>query len=200
MEANMATQKELELWLGALHDTVNFKWAAHAVFNRLAHAQGNSMIVLQGPTEIGNKSYFLKMVKAFQRGVPEMAKLFFPEDMQRLVSELDSIRYQCVDIEEEFPKASREPLHTLLPFAMASALRKRGLRKGQQVLILCDNLNDFMQHNESDVSFLKEWADRNPKDITFLGAYTLQHSISGKLENGLENAIGYSSTHALGYD
>lgn len=101
----MVTNKELKDCLNALQGTRWFEDVARAVFGRLAHGKGNGLMILQGPSKIANKTYFLKMVKASQKGVPGMAKEYFSEDMQRFLEEVGVSRYQCVDVGEEYPNS-----------------------------------------------------------------------------------------------
>ena len=67
MEAN-----ELCVWLSNLKTTMNFESTAYTVFKRLIHVQGLGLLVLYGPPPPedvkANKTYFLKAIRAFQKG------------------------------------------------------------------------------------------------------------------------------------
>ena len=199
----MATTNKLETWLSYLQKTMHFESVFRQVFERIVGGRGHGLMILQGPSKIANKSFFLKMVKAFQKGVPPNAKVYFSSDLQRLLAEVDTSDYQCVDIKEDCPikphsNIYRVPLYLALPFSLASASQKRGLKKGHKIVILCDDLQEFIPHNqESNMTFLKQLAELtyNRMEITFLGAYTLD--IYGK---GLEKTALSSHILPLGYD
>lgn len=199
----MTKRKEVGVWLGHLQKTMNFELVASKVFGRVTHGEGQGLIIVQGPSGIANKTFFLNTVKAFQKGVPSCANTYFSDDLQRLLAEVDISHYQCVDIKEDYPSGIydnlyRVPLYIALPLSLASASQKRGLKEGHKIVVLCDDLHEFIPHNqESNLTFLKQLAEllHNLKDITFLGAYTLNYY--GK---GLEDTVLSNYVLALGYD
>lgn len=198
----MATQKEVEVWLSYLQKTMHFESVFRQVFERIVGGQGHGLIIIQGPSEIANKSFFLKMVKAFQKGVPPNAKEYFSSDLQRLLAQVDTSHYQCVDIKEDCPIGASDlcaiPLYLTLPLSLASASQKRGLKKGRRVVVLCDDLHEFLRHNQTEqMVFLGQIAGlaRDYKELMLLGAYALDWN--GK---GLENTALSEYVLALGYD
>lgn len=198
----MTTHKEVEIWLSYLKNTMHFESVATRVFERIVGGQGHGLMILQGPSNVANKSFFLNMVKAFSTGVPPDAKLYFSSHLQRLLAEVDMSHYQCVDIKEDCPIGLSNlyafPLYLTLPLSLASASRKRGLKKGHKIVVLCDDLQEFLRHNEAEqLVFLGQVAGliRDYKELTFLGAYTLNWN--GK---GLENTALSDYVLALGYD
>ncbi len=126
-----------------------------------------------------------------------MAKEYFSEAMQRLLTEVGVSRYQCVDIGEEYPQSYRVPLYVTLPLSIASASNKRGLKKGHHTVVLCDNLHEFINHNGSNLTFLNELSQHSTKDITFLGAYTLD---KWDKSDGLKHTVLGNHVLVLGYD
>lgn len=173
----MAKYKDLEVWLSCLQNTENFESVFRHVFERVMHGKGYGLLILKGPSKEANKSYFLNMVKAFQDGVPLKAKQYFSDDLQRLLGEVDVSQYQCVDIKEDCPMDNvlGVPLYLTLPFSLASASQKRGLKKAHKIIVLCDDLQEFLGNNEKEqMLFLGQIANftNSYKEITFLGAYT----------------------------
>ena len=198
----MAVIKELEVWLSRLHETVNFEPAFRKIFQRILNGEGHGLIILQGPSKTANKSYFLNTVKAFQKGVPAHVRRYFSSGLQRLLAEIDTSHYQCVDIEEDCPiqpysNVHRVPLNIALPLSLVSASLKRGLKKGHKTVVLCNDLQEFIPHiQESNIAFLKQFAEltRNHGEITLVCAYTLDY---GK---GLEATTLSTYVQPLGYD
>jgi hypothetical protein len=202
----MAT-KNIKLWLSYLQNTVNFESAFSQVFERVIHGNGNGLIILQGPSKIANKSFFLNMVGAFQKGVPPSVRGYFPSDFSRLLDDIDTSRYQCVNIKNDCPPqvtktygtVYRVPLYIALPFSLTSASRMRGLKKGSRIVVLCDDLNEFIPHNkESNMTFLKQLAGLlfDQKDLTFIAAY----QTSSYNNEGLENTDLSIYCLPVGYD
>jgi hypothetical protein len=159
-------------------------------------------MILQGPPQKGNKSFFLNMVKAFQKGVPSQAMEYFSDDFQRLLAKVDISHFDCVDVKEDYPIVPANlyevPLCLTLPLSLASASQKKGLKKGHKMVVLCDDLQEFLRHDDfHQMAFLKQIAGLTSvyKEFVFLGAYTLDGF--GK---GLENTVLSDYTLALGYD
>lgn len=124
--------------------------------------------------------------------------------MQRLLAEVGVSQYQCVDIGHEYPYDKsmlpyryRVSLDVTLPLSLVSAGRKRGLKKGYHTVVLCDKLHEYMNHNESNLTFLNELSQQGSNDITFLGAYTLDE---WDKHDGLKHTVLANHVMVLGYD
>jgi len=126
----MDTSK-LKTWLNALKNTINFETVATQVFNRLIDGSGPGLLVIYGPPHVppwpdekkGNKTYFLNVVEAFQRGCPDMVQEFVSAELWSLLSRLNSISpelwsqlprrnestYQCTNIVNIIKKFKLEP-------------------------------------------------------------------------------------------
>ena len=173
----------LNTWLGNLKETMHFESTATQVFERLIHGQGPGLLVLYGPSVKANKTYFLKTVEAFQNG-SSGAKKFVSAELWRLLVQLEVGSYQCVSVQEDFPvppnsNIYRTPLSIVVPMALAEAAQKRGLHSGRNIVIMCDDLHEFMAHNKQmNEQFLVELARflDNQSKITFLGASRLKHA------------------------
>jgi len=201
------TTKNIELWISYLKNTVNFEPALSQVFERVLHGNGNGLIILQGPSKIANKSFFLNLVDAFQKGVPPSVKGYFRSNLSRLLDDIDASGYQCVSIKNDCPPqvaktygtVYRVPLYIALPFSLTSASQMRGLKKGSKVIILCDDLHEFIPHNkESNMTFLKQLAGLlfGQKNLTLIAAY----QTSGYNNEGLENTDLSIYCLPIGYD
>jgi hypothetical protein len=201
------TTKNIKLWLSYLQNTVNFESAFSQVFKRVIHGNGNGLIILQGPSKIANKSFFLNLVGAFQKGVHPSVRGYFPSNFSRLLDDIDASSYQCVNIKNDCPPqvtktygiVYRVPLYMALPFSLTSASQMRGLKKGSRIVVLCDDLNEFIPHNkESNMTFLKQLAVLlfDQKDLTFVAAY----QTSGYNNEGLENTDLSIYCLPVGYD
>ena len=201
------TTKNIELWLSYLKNTVNFEPAFSQVFERILHGNGNGLIILQGPSKIANKSFFLNLVDAFQKGVPPSVRGYFPSHLSRLLDDIDASSYQCVNINKDCPPqvtktygtVYRVPLYIALPFSLTSASQMRGLKKGRKMVILCDDLHEFIPHNkESNMTFLKQLAGLllDQKNLTLIAAY----QTSDYNDEGLENTDLSIYCLPIGYD
>ncbi len=199
----MATGKEVEVWLSHLQGTVNFEPVFRVVFDRITRGEGRGVLILQGPSKAANKSFFLNMVKAFQKGVPLIAGQYFSPECERLLAEIGTAHYQCIDIKEDCPKLVtypnifRVPLYLALPLSLVQSSQTRGLKRGRKTVIVCDDLQEFNSHQQaSNVAFLKQLDDLllNLGEITFLAAYKLNYG------NGLKDTVLSDNTLALGYD
>jgi len=157
--------------------------------------------------QVANKSFFLNLVGAFQKGVPSGVKGSFPSTLSRLLDEINVSHYQCVDIKKDCPPqvtktfgtVYRVPLYIALPFSLTSVSQMRGLKKGNKIVILCDDLHEFIPHNkESNMTFLKQLAGLllDQKNLTFIAAYRT----SGYKNEGLENTELSIYCLPIGYD
>ena len=198
----MVTNEEIDVWLSHLQNTMNFESVFQQVFDRITHGRGHGVLILQGPPKIANKSFFLQVVKSFQKGVPLPARTYFSDNCQRLLDEITTRRYQCVDVNEDcppaYPSIYRLPLYMALPLSIAMASQKRGMKKGLRTVVICDDLHKFIPHNrESNIAFLKQLDDllyNNLEEVTFLGAYTLEQG------QDLKGTVLSNNILALGYD
>ncbi len=197
----MATSKEVEVWLSYLKETMNFESVFCEVFDRITHGRGHGVLILQGPSKIANKSFFLNIIKAFQRGVSLSSREYFSDNCQRLLDEITTSHYQCVDINKDcppiHPNIYRLGLYMALPLSLVMASQKRGLKKGYKTVVLCDELHKFIHHNqESNIAFLKQLDDLlyNLEEVTFLSTYTLGEG------QDLKHTVLSNNVLALGYD
>ena len=193
---------ELREWVHELEKTMNFPSTANKVFQRLILGEGPGLLVLWGglPSEPkkANKTYFLNTVKVFQKG-PAAAKQFASSEFWALVAPLKAGHYQCVSVVEDCASSSSKiyetPMAVAVPMALAWAAHRRGLAAGRNLVILCDNIDQFMEHNmQSNEKFLRELAIvlDGQKVITFLGA-------SRKTWDA-EQVLGLGRALALGWD
>ena len=106
----MATQGQVTTWLNYLTGTTHFESVFRTVLLRVLKGEGHGVMILQGTFEIGNKSFFLNIVKAFQKGAPPQAKYDFPPELQRLLAEVEASNYQCVDMKEDYPVRIVQPV------------------------------------------------------------------------------------------
>ncbi len=197
----MATNKEIEIWLSYLKKTKHFESVFSRVFGRIVEGEGHGLIIIQGPPK-ANKSFFLNVVKAFQKGVSYNAKEYFSSDLQRLLAKVDISHYQCVDIKADCPTGASSlytlPLYLTIPLSLASAAQKRGMKKGHRTVVLCDDLQEFLRLEEpKQIIFFNQVSGLicDYKELTFLGAYRLDQN--GK---GLENTALSDYVSPLGYD
>jgi len=194
----MTTQKPYH-WLKHLTQTIHFESVATTVFERLIHGNGPGLLVLYGPPKVANKSFFLNTVEAFQKGASAAEEFVSPE-LWRLLGELEPGQYQCVNIKKDCPiqpygNIYRAPLELAVPMALATAAHTKGLRKGRDIVILCDDLHEFIVHNkQTNEQFLKSLSSAldNLKGISFLGASQGGHGYSpwdAKAVLGLEHVL-----------
>ena len=184
--------------------TMNFDFAALAVFNRLVLGEGPGLLVLWGGNPGDkvkvNKSYFLDMVEAFEQGgaAPSVVSIL-PEQLQEVLQQLEPGHYQCVRVKEDCHLSScsniyRMPLSIAVPLAIAGAAHRRGLVEGCNLVILCDDIQEFMHHNQGDNErFLRELATSldNQISVTFLGASQLTWNPNEVLEPSRVLPLGW---------
>ena len=182
---------------------VNFDSAALTVFQRLVLGEGPGLLVLWGGNPgdkvKANKSYFLDMVEAFEQGITSAISSVFPEQLQELLQQLEPGYYQCVRVKEDCPLSSstniyRTPLSIALPLAIAGAAHRRGIAEDCNLVILCDDIHEFMHHNQGDNErFLIELATAldNQTSITFLGASQLTWNANNVLDKSRVLALGW---------
>jgi len=134
-----------------------------------------------GDTKKANKSYFLDMVEAFEEEIPGYGVNMFSENLRNLLQQLDPGQYRCVRVLEDTHLAPNEtlydvPLSIVVPLAIAGAVNRKGFEDGHNLVILCDDLQKFMQHhraeNEQYLRDLSLWLNRQSV-VTFLGASRL---------------------------
>ncbi len=149
----------MESKIKALTKTMNFEYTAATVFNRLIHTDGPGLLVLWGgyPGDVkkANKSYFLDMVETFGKEIPEHTLNMFSENLHNVLQQLEPGRYQCVRVLEDTHLAANEniyavPLSIVVPLAIAGASYRKGLEDGRNLVILCDDLQKFMQHHRAE--------------------------------------------------
>ncbi len=132
---------------------------------------------------------------------------YFSSNLSRLLDEINVNPYQCVDIKKDCPPQVtktygtlyRVPLYMALPFCLTSASQMRGLKKGSKMVILCDDLHDFiLQNMESNMTFLKQLAGLlfDHKNLTFVATY----QTSGYNNEGLKNTDLSIYCLPIGYD
>ncbi|KTB47428.1 hypothetical protein DEALK_02730 [Dehalogenimonas alkenigignens] len=163
-----------------LAKTVNFENAAYSVFSRLVQGQGPGLMVLWGGTpdnpEKANKSYFLNMIQQVEDS-PETVKSYVPAFVWEILADLEPGHYQCVRLKEDSglsPYALYPmPLSIVLPLALAKAAYRRGLKPASHIVILADDLQEFMRFNRaSNEEFLTKLGQELDKqaEISFIGA------------------------------
>lgn len=206
----MGKTDQLTVLLNSLQETMWFELVASNVIDRIVNATGHGLMIIQGPSKVSNKSRFLKLISSFQSGVPLNAAEYVSQDLRRKLDELNATRYQCINVKTDCEiepdlELYRTPLSIVIPLSMAAASMKRGLKKGHKVVVLCDDLNEFLYRDaEPNIPFLRTLADSldNHKDITFIGAYTV--IVNGDFGNhggsDLKETILAKYVLPLGYD
>lgn len=178
------------------YGVMNFESAAYSVFQRLIIGEGSGLLVLWGgePSEEqkAGKTSFLKMVDAFQNGAapakPYVSKYPY---LWKLLAQLEPGHYQCVWVEGDFPleksKLYQTPLAVAVPLAIAGAVHRRGLSSGRNIVILCDDIDEFMRYGgNANEKFLHDFGDSldEQKVVTFLGAsrksWDANHKLPGR--------------------
>ena len=182
---------------------MNFDFAALTVFNRLVLGEGPGLLVLCGGNPGDkvkvNKSYFLDMVEAFEQGAAPSVVSILPEQLQEVLQQLEPGHYQCVRVKEDCHLSScsniyRMPLSIAVPLAIAGAAHRRGLAEDCNLVILCDDIQEFMHHNQGDNErFLRELATSldNQASITFLGASQLIWNANKALDSSKVLPLGW---------
>ena len=185
-----------------LAKTINFESAAFSVFSRLVQGQGPGLMVLWGgapghPKKV-NKSYFLNMVQQVESG-PETVKAFVPSFVWEILENLEPDHYQCVRLKEDSgltPYALYPtPLSIVLPLALSKAAYRKGLRPAGQIVILGDDLQEYMRFNRSaNEEFLAEFGQELDKqaELTFIGA--------SQLTWNAKEVLGQNRVLPLGWD
>lgn len=78
------------------------------------------------------------------------------------------------------------PLSVAVPLAIAGAAHRRGLVDGRNLVILCDDIQEFMKYNmranEQYLHDLSLWLDRQTI-VTFLGASRLTWNAKAALDS-----------------
>ncbi len=190
--------------LNELVKTMNFESTAFKVFSRLVAGEGPGLLVLWGghPGDAvkANKSYFLDVVEAFEQGVTPKALSVLPDDLQELLNQLESGHYQCVRVKEDYPlpvpgSIYETPLSVAVPLAIAGAAYRRGLAPERNLVILCDDIQKFMEYNmRANEQYLRDlalWLDRQIT-VTFLGASQLTWNAKATLDSD-----SFKGGHAL---
>ncbi len=189
--------------LSELFKAMNFESTAHTVFERLINGNGPGLLVLWGgsPGEAikANKTYFLNMVETFQKGA-KPAKPHASDYLWDLLKQLEPDHYQCVRVKEDSNLSDyalyQTPLSVAISLALAGAVNRRGLTVARNIVILCDDIHEFMRrpHLQANEEFLRELASSLDKQtvVTFLGASRL--TWNAKAIVGQERAL------ALGWD
>lgn len=164
------------------YGVMNFAPTAYSVFQRLITGEGPGLLVLWGglpnDKKKAGKTSFLKMIDAFQKGAAP-AKPYVSEYpyLWKLLAQLESGHYQCVWVEGDFPleksKLYQTPLAVAVPLAIAGAVHRRGLSTSRNIVVLCDNIDEFMRYGgNANEKFLHDFGDSldGQKVVTFLGA------------------------------
>ncbi|MDP2918639.1 MAG: hypothetical protein Q8O43_00230 [Dehalococcoidia bacterium] len=195
--------------LTELIKVMNFESTAFTVFNRLVLEKGPGLFVLWGgnPGDVkkANKSYFLDMVETFEQGMAPTAANILPDQLQELLQQLDPSHYQCVRVIEDYLLPANgdvyaTPLSIAIPLAIAGAAHRRGLEDGRNLVILCDDIQEFMKYNlranEQYLHDLSLWLDRQTI-VTFIGASQLTWNAKAVLD---QDHFKGSHALALGWD
>ena len=105
----------------------------------------------------------------------------FSQNLHNLLQQLEPGKYRCVRVLEDTRLASNEnvyavPLSIIVPLAIAGAVYRKGYEDGHSLVILCDDLQKFMEYhraeNEQYLRDLSLWLNRQ-SIVTFLGASQL---------------------------
>lgn len=171
---------DVQLWLSSLKKTINFETTAKQVFDRLVSGHGPGLLVIYGPSISANKTRFLKSVEAFQAGCPPVAQQFVSPELWALLKQVHEDMYQCVNVPSAIKEFNldpgvasyRIPLGITVPMALALAASATGIMKNTRIVILCDDLQDFMSYNQAaNEQFLVELSRVLDKrsEVTFLG-------------------------------
>jgi hypothetical protein len=182
--------------LEELTETPNFENAATRVFERLILGKGPGLMVLRGGRENGpkaNKTYFLNLVEKLAEG-PEDFKPLVSESLWELFRKLRPGHYQCVRIDRDWPLPSDElyssPISVVIPITMSEVVRKRGLVRGRNTVILCDDIHEFNKwHLQGNEKYLLEMAMEldMQTSLTFIG--TTRVSWEAKYLSNLDKVI-----------
>ena len=170
--------------LTELAKTENVWNAVVKVFARLERDMGPGLFVLwggyPGEKKKANKTYFLNMVASFEHGA-QGGKHIFPDDLWAWLAELKPNVYQCIRIKDDSGLLNEElystPLSAVVPLALAGAVSRRGLATGRKLVILCDNLQEFLHYNQTaNEQYLRDLALALDKQtlVTFLGASRIE--------------------------
>jgi hypothetical protein len=188
--------------MSELSKTINFESAAFSVFSRLVEGQGPGLMALWGGTpdnpKKANKSYFLNMIQQVEIS-PETVKPFVPAFVWEILADIEPEHYQCVRLKEDSglsPYALYPtPLSVVLPLALSKAAYRRGLKPASQIVILADDLQEFMRFNRaSNEEFLTKLGQELDKqaEISFVGA--------SQLPWDAREVLGQNRVLALGWD
>ena len=107
--------------------------------------------------------------------------------------------YQCVSVIKDCASSGdniyKTPMAVAVPLALAWAAYRRGLAAGRNLVILCDDIDRFMEHDrQSNEQFLRELAILldGQTSITFLGA--------SRLTWNAKTVLGSDRVLPLGWD
>lgn len=183
--------------------TMNFESTAFTVFQRVILGEGHGLLVLWGGSPDNpvkaNKGYFLEMVETFAKGALP-AKLYVSEYLWELLGQLESGHYQYVRVIEDCSvflphnKIYETPLAVAVPMALAGAVYRRGLNSGRKIVILCDDIQEFMRYNQAaNQKFLVELARSfdSQTTVTFLGASQLTWDAKANLGSARALPLGW---------
>jgi len=185
-----------------LSETINFGTVAFKVFSRLAQGQGPGLMVLWGGTPDNpkktNKSYFLNMVQQVESS-PKTVEAFVPAFVWEILEDLQPDHYQCVRLREDSglsPYALYPtPLSVVLPLALSNAVYRRGLKPMRQIVVLADELQEYMRFNQrANEEFLAKFGQELDKqaELTFIGA--------SQLTWNAKEVLGQNRVLPLGWD
>jgi hypothetical protein len=167
--------------LSVLFNTPGADEAAKVVFTRLISNEGPGLLVLWGGSanqmKKVNKGYFLNMVEKFQEEA-KAAKAYASPELWDILKYLKPNSYQWVRVKEDsgLPDSTlyQTPLSIVVTLAIAGAASRRGLGAEKKTVILCDDIQKFMQADNSQVNeaYLRGLALilDNQSLVTFLGA------------------------------
>ena len=129
----------------------------------------------------------------------------FSQNLHNLLQQLEPGKYRCVRVLEDTRLASNEnvyavPLSIIVPLAIAGAVYRKGYEDGHNLVILCDDLQKFMEYhraeNEQYLRDLSLWLNRQ-SIVTFLGASQLTWDAKTALDSDPSNG---NHVLALGWD
>ena len=172
---------------------MNFESTATQVFQRLIFGDGPGLYVLWGglPNQSPvNKTYFLETIKAFEKSPVPQKPFVSSNSLLELLAQLKPFHYQCVTIKGDYSL----PLAVAVPLALAEVAYRPGLVAGRKIVILCDDIHQFMEYEnelnkDENEQFLVKLARAldTQTTVTFLGTSRL--SWNAKAVIGSERAL-----------
>jgi hypothetical protein len=144
------------------------------VLRRMAGQGEPGVLIVVGEDGSGKRS-FLDWIKDFTTTGKLWHNFYWPEECQRLASLLP--RGSLMPIPVGKPKAAGSRLlAAVISVAVVRTLMAEGLKKGRKVVVLCDDLEEFLQRPHREVvlankAFFQEFSGllETETSLTFVG-------------------------------